>query len=149
MATLKDIQPALRNLIIAVTLFSSAENQARVIAEDGTKNEEQEDALKGVGWCVVVSPPLNGDAVDQSPSLGLQSVLSVVTIRTNPKKNTGGTALNPWDALEAIVKAVLADAGGNAKNRFTQPDKGAWQLDPEDAGNLTYNLNFLKRLPIS
>lgn len=142
---------------IVKTVFTGPDEGKHIYADDGTVNDAMESSLKTIGWCVAVSMPIAGSTKTQT-SAGSKSpanhgasahdVLSVVTIRTNPRMNKGATAKNVLGCVRAIIKALLSYQPAPGDKGFFLPEQSAFAPDFEDAGNITYDVRVLKNVPL-
>jgi hypothetical protein len=148
----------MRDIVKGVSLFANISDlDSLILADDGTIRDATEDALKQPGWCVVVSPPVGLSTKDQvsansaSPAnhgTGLLNVLTVVSVRTNPKVNTGDSALNLFVAVRSIIKAALSWKPGPGERGFSLNPERPFEPDFEDVGCFTYDIRFLKSVSL-
>jgi hypothetical protein len=152
MTTLKDLQATLVLLIAGMDPFKG--QTEHIYADDGNKQSAMETSLKAPGWCVVVSPPLRGSVFSQTKTLGsgslpgltLLDVLTVVSIRTNPKVNAGDNAVNVLEAASAMLRVLKAWTGGMGEPGFELNEEEALMLDGSDEGNFSYDISLRKRV---
>lgn len=157
MKKLEEIQQTLSDIIKTCDLFKSQAAQANVLIEDGTINAKMEDALTGLGWCVVVSPLLVSTKSQMSArfdspdghGMAMLDVVSVVVIRTNPKQNKGATAVNVYAAIQQISKAVLSWKPAQGEKGFELVPDATADPDFQDVGNFTYHLRILKPVAVN
>ncbi len=152
---LEQVQSTLCDILKADPLFT--QGSQHIFADDGLQHEAMEDSLKDIGWCVAVSMPM-GIATKSQVSAGTsspvnhgsasQDVLCVISIRTNPKKNRGDTALNVLVAVRSILKAVLSWQPPSGERGFFLPEQRTFEPDFEDVGNVTYDIRVLKNVPL-
>ncbi len=142
---LEDLQP---DILAAVkTAPSFAGKLEHIYADDGTIKAKCEESLSGetgVGWCVVVSPPLGGSGAKDGFGLGQIPVLTVVSIRTNPKKNKGVGALNVLKALRETINALLSKQPTPGEVRYKLTGEEPFAPDFEDVGCYTFDIRVLK-----
>jgi hypothetical protein len=162
---LENVQETVREIVKAnlpfhgMTLPEGDTLDNHIFSEDGTIREAVEESLKS-GWAVVVSPPILVTTISQvsagtkSPDLhgsGKFEVLTVISLRTNPKANTG-----PLDnakqrlpkvpvvkAVAQIAKGVLSWKPGNSDSAFTLLKERPSEPDFEDVGCFTYDIRVL------
>ncbi|HVU07855.1 MAG TPA: hypothetical protein VHG89_04850 [Verrucomicrobiae bacterium] len=122
-----------------------------VFADDGTQREAIEDALKSIGWAVVVSPPIGAatptqaSATSSSPGgLTQFNVLTNVAVRTNPKKNTGANAVNVFIVVAQILQAAVDWQPAPSEKGFTLSPERPFEPDFTDEGCFTYDLRLMK-----
>lgn len=154
---LENLQDSIVKIIQGIDIFSADAVKAFVLADDGLQNDKMEDALKGIGWCVPVSMPIAGNTKAQA-SAGSTSaanngeatfdVLTVISVRTNPKKNTGENKIVVLLAVKKIIKALLSDKPTNGKKGFFLPDQRAFEPDYEDVGCNTYDIRVFRNVSI-
>lgn len=122
-----------------------------VFGDDGTQREAIEESLKSVGWAVVVSPPIGAatpsqvGATSTSPGgLTQFNVLINVAVRTNPKKNTGASAVNVFTVVAQILQAAADWQPAPSEKGFTLSPERPFEPDFMDEGCFTYDLRLLK-----
>lgn len=156
----EELQATVVDIVKGIALFAGMtvdQLNAKVLADDGTTNAKQEDALNGDGWVIIVSPPLSLETISQSsasahsPEDGGTAIinrLTVVSFRTNPKKNKGAEAKNIFIGVRQIEKAALSWKPGPGEKGFTLPAQSPDGPDFEDIGCLTYDVRILKSVAV-
>jgi hypothetical protein len=126
-----------------------------IFADDGTMREAIEDSLKAIGWAIVVSPPVGASAKSQvaatstsASGAGYYNVLTNIAVRTNPKKNSGATAIVPLVAVKQIIQAALNWQPTGQEKGFTLNDELPFSPDFADEGCYTYDIKLLKTVSL-
>jgi hypothetical protein len=167
---LEDVQETVRSIVKANAPFKTMTFQGQdsldnhIFADDGTVKDAAEESLKS-GWAVVVSPPIIATTTSQvsagtnSPDLhgaAKFEVLTVISVRTNPKANTGPIEkaqarlprLQLIQAVAQIIKGVLSYKPANGDKGFTLLTERPSEPDYEDAGCFTYDIRVLKSVSV-
>jgi hypothetical protein len=167
---LEDLQEKVRSIVkanlpfIGMTLVAPDTLDKHILSEDGTIRDAMEESLKS-GWVVVISPPIlvttksQTAATYNSPDLhgtGIFEALTVISLRTNPKANTGPNQAAPSRlpqvpvvaSLAQIIKGVLSDKPGKGETGFTLLTERPSEPDFEDAGCFTYDIRVLKNVSV-
>lgn len=142
---LEDLQPDILEAVKTVPSFAG--KTEHVYADDGTIKKKCEDSLSddsGPGWCVVISPPLGGSGATTGFGLGQIPVLTIVSIRTNPKKNKGAGALNLLKAVRETISVLLNKQPAPGEVRYKVSGDEPFAPDFEDVGNYTFDIRVLK-----
>jgi len=159
MVKLETVQETVCEIVRGVAVLKASATPANldkfIFADDGTQREAIEDALKSLGWAVVVSPPIGAGTVTQagatstsSGNLSHLNVLTNIAVRTNPKKNTGENAVNLMGVVAQIIKAALDWKPGPQEKGFTLPPERPFEPDFVDEGCFSYDLRLLKTVTI-
>ena len=142
---LEDLQPDIFETVKTAPSFAG--KAQHIYADDGTIKSKCEDSLSdeaGPGWCVVVSPPLGGSGSKDGFGLGQIPTLTVVSIRTNPKKNKGAGALNLLKAVRETINVLLSKQPTPGEVRYKLAGEEPFAPDFDDAGCFTFDIRVLK-----
>jgi hypothetical protein len=134
---LSAVQEQVRTLIAASAYFADV----TVLADDGTKFPEEEDALRNTGHCVTVLPLLDGQTVGNATGSAILSVSIAVRVAINPELAT----LDIYEMVSQVIAAVLNYGLANKQDRF-ELARGAkcFTVDDSDPGLMAYIVFFDK-----
>jgi hypothetical protein len=168
---LEEIQPILATVVKGIDPFKSYQLPEgdtldnHIFQDDGTKRDDIEASLKQFGWAVVVSLPL-GVSVSSQQCAGATSpanhgdakinIVAIVTLKTNPKLNTGPITDYPtrppqvpvFTTIRSIIKAVLSWLPSKGEKGFELILEHPFSPDLEDIGCMTYDIRFSKTVVI-
>lgn len=143
MIAFDEIQDKAAEMIRAVAFFDSWS----VIVDDGFQRNNIEKALDDAGAVVVVGLPYDSVTEMRQPGVNLTLVDLPVMFMVRAQGTDGafdsGVKVNLTSALRAGIAAVLSYSQSDDSDRFILQDKPI-QLQPDDAGLLTYVAGFRK-----
>lgn len=144
MIALSEVQQDAVDILGRLSAFTDSP-AVPVLLDDGLKDEEVEDALNGVGACVLVSPVMNGTQTSTAGRVVVLRAEFVVQVMLNPKTNaaTGGADRNILELVEAVVSGLTASDPGPGEQRYTVPPNFL-NLSVDDDGVFSYHVQAIK-----
>ena len=140
---LAEIQPNLKSVLAAITLFAAQAN-ALLRIDDGLQVTHMEDTLKDVGLVILIMQPQGLLLQDSSRGAAKIGYTTTVWVRTNPKvkDNAGAPKWNPFACEEAILNAVLQYSKARSDFGFFLSPNSEPETDWTDAGNVSRLIRF-------
>lgn len=116
-----------------------------VLLDDGLRDEAVENALNGVGACVLVSPVMNGTQTSAAGRVVVLRAEFVVQVMLNPVQNaeTGGADRNILELVEAVVTGLTSSDPGPGEQRYTVP-ANFLNLSVDEDGVFSYHVQLIK-----
>lgn len=131
-----DVQSTAAAVIKAHAYFADI----TVIADDGAKQEAEEEALNNAGACVTVLPILDGDKAGDGHSSALVVVGLGVRYAVNPQKEG---IPNPLEMLKKGTAALFGYSADEKRNSFRLAQK-AFLIEVDDQGLRAYTAFYEK-----
>jgi hypothetical protein len=142
--SLHEVQQDAVDILSRQSAFTTAP-AVPVLLDDALQDEAVEDALNGVGACVLVSPVMTGTQTSTAGRLVVLRAELVVQVLVNPTRNadTGGAGRNMLELVEAVVSGLTASDPGPGEQRYTVP-ANFLNLDPQPDGVISYHVQIVK-----
>lgn len=140
----QDIQTAVQEVIAAHAYF--VDNDIAVIANDGTKDDDIEQAIAETGVCVEVDLPNNAKIRSQSDFTFELDVEIFCGLRVNVFQNASddGAQIDVFEAVIELIRAVLRRPKAGGDERFQLASTCIMLSEKTDEGELCYIIRFLK-----